>query len=164
MAERHCGSCTLCCKLMGVAALEKPLGAWCPHCLPGKGCAIYEGRPQECRHFHCAWLVDVGLGEEWYPKKSKIVMTLEPDRIVAHVDPGAPDAWRRQPYFAVLSQMMQAGLGRGRLVYAAVNAHHILLLPDRQEDLGLLGAADAVELATVAKTGGLEYRVTVRRG
>ncbi len=160
---RQCGTCTLCCKVMGIEALGKPLGAWCAHCQPGKGCAIYPDRPQECRSFSCAWLINERLGEEWYPKKSKIVLALQPDRIIAHVDPGAPDAWRREPYFGMLNQMMQAGLAKGRLVYAAVNAHHILLLPDRQEDVGHLGAADEVELATVAKPGGLEYRVTVHR-
>jgi hypothetical protein len=160
---RQCGTCTLCCKLMGIEALDKPLGAWCAHCQPSKGCDIYPDRPQECRSFNCAWLLDESLGEEWYPKKSKIVLTLERDRIIAHVDPGAPDAWRKQPYFGVLNRMMQAGLTQGRLVYAAINAHHILLLPDRQEDLGPLGAADEVELAAVAKPGGLEYRVLVRR-
>ena len=75
----------------------------------------------------------------------------------------SPDAWRRQPYFGVLTRMMQAELPRGRLVYAAVNAHHILLLPDREEDLGLLGPVDEVQLATIAKPDGLEYRVSVRR-
>jgi hypothetical protein len=148
---------------MGIEALAKPLGAWCAHCQPGKGCGIYSDRPQECRRFSCAWLLNESLGEEWYPKKSKIVLTEEQDRIIAHVDPGAPDAWRKQPYFGALNRMMQAGLAQGRLVYAAVNAHHILLLPDRQEDLGQLGAADEVELATVAKPGGVEYRVSVRR-
>ena len=160
---RQCGTCTLCCKLMGIEALGKPLGAWCAHCQPGKGCAIYPDRPQECRTFSCAWMIDETLGEEWYPKKSKIVLTLEPGRIIAHVDPGAPDAWRRQPYFGVLTRMMQAELPRGRLVYAAVNAHHILLLPDREEDLGLLGPVDEVQLATIAKPDGREYRVSVRR-
>ena len=92
------------------------------------------------------------------------MLTHESDRIIAHVDPGAPEAWRRQPYFGILSQMMQQGLAQGRLVYAAINRNHVLLLPDRQEDLGPLGEADEVQLATVAKPGGLEYRVTVRRG
>ncbi len=164
MAKRQCGSCTLCCKVLGNAALKKPLGAWCAHCQPGQGCAIYESRPQECRKFTCAWLADESLGEEWYPRKSKIVLTYDRDRVVAHVDPGAPDAWRKQPYFTVLNQMMQAGLAQGRLVYAAINEQHVLLLPDRQESLGPLAEADEVELATIARPGGLEYRVAVKRG
>jgi hypothetical protein len=163
MAERQCGACTLCCKVLGNAELNKPLGDWCTHCLPGQGCAIYADRPHECRKFTCAWLGDDNLGEEWYPKKSKIVLTYESDRIVAHVDPGTPDAWRKQPYFTVLNQMMQDGLANGRLVYAAINEHHILLLPDRQEDLGVLAGQDEVALAVVRKGAGLEYQVTVRR-
>ena len=30
---RACGSCTLCCKTMGVDELAKPPGVWCQHCL-----------------------------------------------------------------------------------------------------------------------------------
>jgi len=161
---RQCGTCTLCCKLMGIGALDKPQGQWCAHCQPGKGCGIYLDRPQECRQFNCLWLTDERLGEEWYPKKSRMVLTHEADRIVARVDPGTPDAWRKPPYFAALNRMMQQDLAQGRLVYAAINRHYILLLPDRQEDLGPLGEGDEVELATVSKPGGLEYRVTVRRG
>lgn len=148
---------------MGIEALKKAQGVWCAHCAPGKGCNRYSDRPQECVTFNCAWLIDEKLGEEWYPKKSRIVLTMEPDRIIAHVDPGTPDVWRRQPYYGVLHQMMQTGLQRGRLVYVALNAHHILLLPDREEDLGVLGPADEVELATVARPAGMEYRVSVRR-
>ena len=28
---RECGTCTLCCKLIAVAALGKPPGVWCTH-------------------------------------------------------------------------------------------------------------------------------------
>ena len=164
MAMRQCGTCTLCCKLMGIGALDKPQGAWCVHCQPGQGCGIYPDRPQECRNFHCLWLTDESLGEEWYPKKSKMVLTHEGDRIIARVDPGAPDAWRRPPYFGGAEPDDAAGPGAGAAgLCRHQSAHHILLLPDRQEDLGPLGEADEVELATVSKPGGLEYRVTVRR-
>jgi hypothetical protein len=115
---RQCGTCTLCCKVMGIEALAKPRGVWCSHCQPGRGCEIYSGRPAECRSFSCAWLHDEKLGEEWYPKKSRIVLTVERNRIMANVDSGAPDAWRKEPYFSQLNRMMQAGLKQGRLVYA----------------------------------------------
>jgi hypothetical protein len=47
MSERSCGDCTLCCKVMAVEALGKPAGSWCSHCKPGRGCLIYETRPEE---------------------------------------------------------------------------------------------------------------------
>lgn len=55
-AGRTCGSCTLCCKALPVQGIDKEAGAWCPHCLPGEGCSIYERRPQSCRDFDCLWL------------------------------------------------------------------------------------------------------------
>ena len=164
MTARQCASCTLCCKVLGIAALEKPIGAWCPHCRPGAGCAIYDDRPRECRGFVCGWLRDERLGEEWYPKKSKIVLTYEQDRFVAHVDPGAPGAWNEEPYFSALHRMMLANLPAGKPVYVAIGRQHILLLPDRQQDLGLLDESDEVELAAVERPAGREYRVTIHRG
>ena len=43
--ERTCGDCTLCCKVMAIEELAKPVGTWCPHCKPGRGCRIYPDRP-----------------------------------------------------------------------------------------------------------------------
>lgn len=52
---RPCGGCTLCCKVLQVPSIEKTEGAWCPHCDKGRGCTVYEKRPQECRDFSCLW-------------------------------------------------------------------------------------------------------------
>jgi hypothetical protein len=41
---RACGSCTLCCKVVGVLEIGKAAGAWCPHCAGAKRCTIYEAR------------------------------------------------------------------------------------------------------------------------
>src|SRR5262245_7587478 len=70
---RSCGGCTLCCKVLGVPALEKPRGTWCSHCERGTGCRIYETRPDACRTFLCGWLVNPRFGAEWKPERSKIV-------------------------------------------------------------------------------------------
>jgi hypothetical protein len=59
---RACGSCTLCCKVIAVADFDKLPGVWCPHCVRGKGCGIYETRPTDCRTFFCEWMLDKGLG------------------------------------------------------------------------------------------------------
>ena len=72
---RSCGSCTMCCKVLGIKELAKPVGKWCSHCDIGKGCKIYDTRPQECQTFHCLWLVDNRLADHWKPDRSKIVIT-----------------------------------------------------------------------------------------
>ena len=38
---RTCGTCTLCCKVMAIAALKKPMNKWCEFCDKGAGCKIY---------------------------------------------------------------------------------------------------------------------------
>jgi len=149
---------------MGIGALDKPSGQWCPHCLPGKGCAIYDERPQECRSFNCDWLVEERLGPEWKPEKSKIVMTSSQDKIIAYVDPSSPAAWRKSPFFETLTELMKNGLPQGRLVYVAVSDRYTLLLPDRHEELGQLGPHDEVLLKTIRTPSGLGYQVEVRRG
>ncbi len=61
---RSCGDCMECCHSVGVHELDKPAGVWCEYTstthplrkLPGKGCAIYDTRPESCREWSCAWL------------------------------------------------------------------------------------------------------------
>ncbi len=59
---RTCGPCTACCKTHKICELDKPVGKWCPHCIPGQGCQIYQSRPESCKGFRCEWLK--GDGEE----------------------------------------------------------------------------------------------------
>lgn len=57
--KRSCGSCSMCCKVLGIPELDKPADKWCQHCDPGNdGCTIYEDRPPVCRTFECIWLQD----------------------------------------------------------------------------------------------------------
>jgi hypothetical protein len=58
--ERTCGSCSACCRTHGIQAFKKRAGVWCRYCIEGKGCSIYSARPDECKDFHCAWLLGVG--------------------------------------------------------------------------------------------------------
>jgi hypothetical protein len=39
---RSCGSCTLCCKLLRIEALDKPRDIWCRHCAVGRGVIVSE--------------------------------------------------------------------------------------------------------------------------
>ena len=51
---RSCGSCSMCCYVMGVEDIGKPKSQWCQHCKPGKGCSIYADRPATCKSsFNC---------------------------------------------------------------------------------------------------------------
>ena len=104
-----CGSCTMCCKLLGIPELEKPATVWCTHCDIGKGCRIYDDRPADCQTYTCVWR---SFKEDGYPVPDE----LRPDRCGAivdaaadgsghyvRVDPMKPDAWRK----AVVQQFIQ---------------------------------------------------------
>ena len=168
--SRDCGTCTLCCKVMGIVELEKPKGVWCDHAVPGRGCAIYDKRPDSCRVFSCLWLLDEQLGEEWKPEKSKLVIVPDNDGRATrvYVDASSPEAWKREPYHRSLLDFMHKGMPEGRLLFINVGDKHGLLLPDardgwRLEDLGKLQASDSVQLRRLGPPFAPRYEVLVTR-
>jgi hypothetical protein len=89
-----CGTCTLCCKLLGVPDLTVP-GKWCEHCDPGHGCAIYDRRPQQCRDFECGWLANHLHNPDFRPDRLHMIISAESEPLqafIVHVDPAYPDA------------------------------------------------------------------------
>jgi hypothetical protein len=138
--SRRCGSCTLCCKVLGVAVLDKPAGVWCRHCRPSQGCAIYEGRPQECRTFGCLWLANPSFPDELKPERSKLVFVLEAEgkRVIAYCDPGSPLAWKEAANYRMLKNMAMKSVETGRQVVVALREHYTAILPDRDVALGIV--------------------------
>ena len=74
----------MCCKVMAVEALDKPVGVMCKHAC-GK-CSIYETRPDSCRTYNCLWLVDERVPEEFKPSKTKVVLNAKDGAIQVSVD------------------------------------------------------------------------------
>jgi hypothetical protein len=154
---RSCGDCSLCCKVMEIATLGKPPGSWCWNCKPPHGCAIYADRPLECRNFNCLWLVNLRLGEEWKPSRCKMVLVTDLDggRLVAHVDPRQPDAWRRHPYYAMLKDWARRSMAfRGQII-AAVGRHMYMIFPDRDVDLGIVGLDEFIVVNAIETPTGI---------
>ncbi len=143
-ANRRCGDCTLCCKLMAIEALAKPVNSWCPHCAPGHGCAIYADRPAECATFSCLWLANDLLGEAWKPNRSKLVLTTSEDGIEVRCDPGFPDAWRREPYASDIRAWALEGESGDMTVIVIVGQRVTLVTPDRQFDLGVVAPDERI--------------------
>jgi hypothetical protein len=143
---RSCGTCTLCCKALEVKVLNKPPGVWCAHCKPGSGCAIYSERPRECGDFFCDYLTNPGLGEEWKPIHSKIVVASELNgaRIAVYVDPQRPNAWKQEPYYSRLKQWAKAAVPHRGQVLACVGGRTYVVFPDRDVDLGFVGEDELI--------------------
>jgi len=137
---------------MGITALDKPRGVWCRHCTPGKGCGIYDARPDECRDFMCQWLLDSRLGPEWKPERSKLVICTAPDGkgIVVFCDPGFPAAWRSEPYRSGLREFARQAIARGStLMVVSPVAGATLVTPDQEFFLGDFAADDRIVTETV---------------
>jgi hypothetical protein len=158
---RGCDGCTLCCKVLAVTALAKPLNTWCPHCKVGGGCGIYETRPPDCRTFHCGYLVMPHLGPEWKPAVSHLIISSEGSyqRLTIHVDQARPDAWRRQPYYALIKEWSRKALSERKQVVIKVGQRSIMLLPDRNVDLGVMDDDEQIAIDETPSTNGVVYDV-----
>jgi hypothetical protein len=155
---------------MGIVELEKPRGQWCPHVVLGKGCAIYDERPNSCREFSCLWLLDRNLGDEWKPEKCKMVLSADEARksTMVYIEPSMPEAWKRAPYFQRLVTLMQAGLPQGRMVFIVVGDSTGVLLPDAAgavalQDLGKVSAKDEVSVTRFGYPHATRYEASVKR-
>jgi hypothetical protein len=178
---RHCGDCSLCCKLIRVDAFAKPPGIWCTHCAPGQGrpdqakpdrgktgggCRIYESRPAECRDFHCAWLASPTLGEEWRPSRSKIVLRVESDgRLIAvHVDPGDPAAWRREPFYQTLKRFAVKGADSNQQVIVYIRNRVIAIFPNKEVEVGSMNPGDHLVVREVRGPNGRDWVAFIEAG
>ena len=145
---RSCGTCSLCCKVSAIEALEKPQGQWCPHAHPGRGgCAIHGAHPHECQTYACAWLQRPDLAEDWKPSVSRMVLRIEGPGVFVHVDLDHPDAWKKEPYYARLKRIAQ-GLWHGMsnvIVYVGTQ----LTVVFAEEDL-TIGAPAEGDTVTVS--------------
>ena len=112
--QRECGNCSLCCKLLYIPELKKPIDTWCPHCQPGHGrCTIYSSRPSHCESFACLWL-EGRTDDRWYPARSKMVLTqAKENQLIVTVDPAFPNAWRQEPYYSTLRAYPKRGVSVG---------------------------------------------------
>src|SRR5690349_15196843 len=84
---RSCGTCTVCCYTLPIDTPEfqKMPGAVCKNCA-GRGCGIYETRPNPCRGFYCGWWMIPQLDDEWRPDRSGILITPQFDEIPAEFE------------------------------------------------------------------------------
>jgi hypothetical protein len=134
---KSCGSCSACCKLFEIDWLEKPkpAGKWCHHCKPGQGCSIWQNVPPRCADYYCVWRIDPALGDEWRPDRARFILThatLDAPLTVM-LDPGAPDAHRREPYRSKLARTARdILLAKGSTLVVFNGTRRSLLFPDAE--------------------------------
>jgi hypothetical protein len=158
---RDCGTCTLCCKVYDVPALEKPAGKWCQHCTPGRGCGIHATRPDHCRSFFCLWMTEGWLGPDWKPERARFVISIDPVSryMMVQVDPGQPKAWRAEPYLGQLRRWAQALLPEERLVIVLNGRSATVVMAQGETELGVMGPDDRVRLKLRVTPNGPVYDI-----
>ena len=75
--DRSCGDCTLCCEgwLVNHAhGYDMWPGRKCQFVSVGKGCTIYDQRPDTCQKYQCQWLTDKRVPEWMKPNKIGAIM------------------------------------------------------------------------------------------
>ena len=158
---RSCGTCMMCCKLPSVPAMNKPQGKWCVQASPGRGCKIYDDRPEDCRNFHCGWLVDPTLGPEWKPEICKFLIFVAGDgSLTIMVDPGAPAAWKDPRYYPVIKTTAARLIERNMPTMIIIGSKRIVVLPDRDVDVSIPEGHGA-RVVTQQGQNGLVYSVVV---
>jgi len=176
LADRPCGDCIACCVVTNIDAPElvKPEGVICPNCT-GNGCAIYDGRPEVCRTFNCAWKRIESLPIETRPDRLGVMFTLErhlpPRNLFEHLyyvgcavgDPAALDSPLAKDVLAMLSQgvlpVFVSSNGMKTLVHPEPSLADAILNPAPQRDRALVrqGRDWLKRYAPFARLGGEEH-------
>lgn len=73
---RICGTCTACCRVLEIQALDKPAGILCRH-NTGTECGIYPERPEACARWNCLWRRISALPDALRPDRSGVMFSLE---------------------------------------------------------------------------------------
>lgn len=132
----HCRTCTLCCSLPEIHALDKPMYRPCRH-IENQGCGIFGApeRPGTCRAYECAHLTAQLTN---HPDRRRIPHPLEAgayfhrdaaeNALVVFVDPDRPQAWKRSGLVDILRGALRRGMtlvvfDRGRRM-AIANLRH----------------------------------------
>jgi hypothetical protein len=113
-----CRTCTYCCVLPEIVALEKPMYRACRHIRDG-GCGIFGApeRPATCAAYECAYLF-ARLRES--PDRNRIPHPLDAGAyfhrdpveraVVLFVDPARPERWKSSMIPALLRAEVAAGV------------------------------------------------------
>lgn len=66
-----CDECTLCCELLEIKELNKPINELCKYCI--NGCSIHDDSPIECSKFECAYFQSENANIDLRPDNCKVI-------------------------------------------------------------------------------------------
>ena len=149
----------MCCKVYRIDELQKPAGKWCTHCAVGRGCKIYDARPQQCRAFECLWLQDAQMPPDWKPEMSKVVFSIHPTTgfVYGQVDPGSPHAWLKEPFLKSLRAWSTHLLEERRHLLLFVGSHATLVMPTGPVEIGPMSPDDGFIVRETFTARGRDY-------
>lgn len=156
---RACGTCGMCCKLPVVVELNKPRNQWCVNAEIGKGCKIYDTRPGECRAFMCEWIINAQLSDAWKPERCKFIIASQGNELNVFVDLATPNAWRAPEFYPTLKKVATELVKKNQIMIVLIGERRIVVLPDRDEDLGNIGNRHIIQLGTRSLLGKMEYLI-----
>jgi len=137
---RRCGTCSLCCELLAVAALDKAENVPCVHASRcGLGCAIFDTpeRPAACSAYQCAWLFNESWPESLRPDRCGVVFEpfAQDERLcfTANVPLDNPEAWKTGAAAAAIQKMV----GDGCSVIVVVGKMKHVVMPEGQTPAGV---------------------------
>jgi len=141
-----CGTCSLCCKVKGIAELNKPMYTWCGHCEKGKGCRVHDtsAMPPSCAEYNCLWYSTQSFEDpnrrlplQFRPDHTKVVVdvpgNLDYKAAIFWIDPSSPGAMRSEENRFLVQALSQEyavieAIGRKRRLLAVdpVNARKMV--------------------------------------
>ena len=79
------------------------------------------------------------------------------------VDPRTPHSWKQQPYYAQIKLWAADYCAQGKFVRIVNGRRQTVILPDHDEDVGILTDGDALSLMRRQGPDGITYRVKITR-
>lgn len=96
-------------------------------------------------------MLEKSLGPEWKPDRAKFVLFVTAENhLAACVDPGFPTAWRQPPYYEALKRWARLYAADPTSAWPGVDIwigqRCIVMLPDREVDLGIVAPHEAIRV------------------
>jgi len=80
---------------------------------------------------------------------------------VVHVDPAVSKPWCAEPYISTLKRLSAQGLSKGIIVMVIERRHTIVILPDREVDLGIIAPDARIAMDRVMTSKGAAWQPRV---